>query len=275
MIYRMKLQDNSFQKIKNQTKTIELRLFDEKRKKIQPGDLIEFTNLSNSEVITVEVLKLHLFDSFKKLYEKFDKISLGYNKDEKSNPNDMEQYYSEDDIKKYGVVGIEIKLINNVNRIDKNNYYLNIAETALERSTCLRKKWGAIIVKNDEIISTGYNGAPRKRKNCDDLGYCIRESLNIPRGERYEMCRSVHAEQNAIISASRKDMLDGTLYMVGIDSKTQEYVDKSMPCSMCKRVIINSGIKKIIIRDSKTSYRTILTQELIENDESLEGVRGY
>ncbi len=275
MIYRMKLQDNPFQKIKNQTKTIELRLFDEKRKKIQPGDLIEFTNLSNSEVITVEVLKLHLFDSFKKLYEKFDKISLGYNKDEKSDPNDMEQYYSEDDIKKYGVVGIEIKLINNVNRIDKNNYYLNIAETALERSTCLRKKWGAIIVKNDEIISTGYNGAPRKRKNCDDLGYCIRESLNIPRGERYEMCRSVHAEQNAIISASRKDMLDGTLYMVGIDSKTQEYVDKSMPCSMCKRVIINSGIKKIIIRDSKTSYRTILTQELIENDESLEGVRGY
>ena len=275
MIYRMKLQDNPFQKIKNQTKTIELRLFDEKRKKIQPGDLIEFTNLSNSEVITVEVLKLHLFDSFKKLYEKFDKISLGYNKDEKSNPNDMEQYYSEDDIKKYGVVGIEIKLINNVNRIDKNNYYLNISETALERSTCLRKKWGAIIVKNDEIISTGYNGAPRKRKNCDDLGYCIRESLNIPRGERYEMCRSVHAEQNAIISASRKDMLDGTLYMVGIDSKTQEYVDKSMPCSMCKRVIINSGIKKIIIRDSKTSYRTILTQELIENDESLEGGRGY
>lgn len=275
MIYIMKLQDNPFQKIKNQTKTIELRLFDEKRKKIQPGDLIEFTNLSNSEVITVEVLKLHLFDSFKELYEKFDKISLGYNKDEKSDPNDMEQYYSEDDIKKYGVVGIEIKLINNVNRIDKNNYYLNIAETALERSTCLRKKWGAIIVKNDEIISTGYNGAPRKRKNCDDLGYCIRESLNIPRGERYEMCRSVHAEQNAIISASRKDMLDGTLYMVGIDSKTQEYVDKSMPCSMCKRVIINSGIKKIIIRDSKTSYRTILTQELIENDESLEGVRGY
>lgn len=275
MIYIMKLQDNPFQKIKNQTKTIELRLFDEKRKKIQPGDLIEFTNLSNSEVITVEVLKLHLFDSFKELYEKFDKISLGYNKDEKSDPNDMEQYYSEDDIKKYGIVGIEIKLINNVNRIDKNNYYLNIAETALERSTCLRKKWGAIIVKNDEIISTGYNGAPRKRKNCDDLGYCIRESLNIPRGERYEMCRSVHAEQNAIISASRKDMLDGTLYMVGIDSKTQEYVDKSMPCSMCKRVIINSGIKKIIIRDSKTSYRTILTQELIENDESLEGVRGY
>ena len=98
-------------------------------------------------------------------------------------------------------------------RIDKNNYYLDIAEATLERATCLRKKWGAVIVKNDEIISTGYNGAPRGRKNCDDLGYCIREQLNIPRGERYELCRSVHAEQNAIISASRSEMIGATLYI--------------------------------------------------------------
>ena len=83
-------------------------------------------------------------------------------------------------------------------RIDKINYYLDIAEATLERATCLRKKWGAVIVKNDEIISTGYNGAPRGRKNCTDLGYCIREQLNIPRGERYELCRSVHAECNYI-----------------------------------------------------------------------------
>ncbi len=160
-------------------------------------------------------------------------------------------------------------------RIDKNNYYLDIAETTLERSTCLRKKWGAIIVNNDEIVSTGYNGAPRKRKNCSDLGYCIREDLNIPRGERYEMCRSVHAEQNAIISAARKDMIGGTLYIVGKDNKTSKYVERSMPCSMCKRVIINSGIEKIVIRDTKNEYREILTQELVDNDESLEGVRGY
>ena len=103
-----------------------------------------------------------------------------------------------------------------MNRVDKINYYLDMAEVALERSTCLRRKWGAVIVKNDEIIATGYNGAPRGRKNCIDLNYCMREKMHIPRGERYEMCRSVHAEANAIISAARKDCLDATLYMVGI-----------------------------------------------------------
>ena len=92
-------------------------------------------------------------------------------------------------------------------RVDKTNYYLDIAEVVLERGTCIRRKFGAIIVKNDEIISTGYAGAPRGRANCMDLGYCAREKMNIPRGERYEMCRSVHAEQNAIISAARKDLL--------------------------------------------------------------------
>ena len=160
-------------------------------------------------------------------------------------------------------------------RISKENYYLNMAETALERSTCLRRKWGAVIVKNDEIISTGYNGAPRGRKNCDELGYCIREKLNIPRGERYELCRSVHAEQNAIISAPRKNMIDATLYMVGKQADTGEYVENAMSCSMCKRVIINSGISKIVIRDTKTKFREILVQDLIDNDESIEGIRGY
>ena len=90
-------------------------------------------------------------------------------------------------------------------RTDKQNYYLDIADSVLERSTCLRRKYGAIIVRNDEIISTGYNGAPRGRKNCSDLGGCMRETLHIPSGERYELCRSVHAEMNAIISASRND----------------------------------------------------------------------
>ncbi len=160
-------------------------------------------------------------------------------------------------------------------RVDKTNYYLDIAEAALERSTCLRRKYGAVVVKNDEIISTGYNGAPRGRKNCMDLGYCVREKLNIPRGERYELCRSVHAEQNAIISAPRKDMIDATLYMVGVDAKTGKYVQNSMSCSMCKRFIINSGIKTIVIRDTKKKYRIIQVQELIDNDESLEGVLGY
>ena len=160
-------------------------------------------------------------------------------------------------------------------RIDKNNYYLDMASNALERSTCIRRKWGAVIVKDDEILSTGYNGAPRGRKNCTDVGTCIREELKVPRGERYELCRSVHAEQNAIISASRKDMINSTLYLVGIDAKTNKYVENSMPCSMCKRFIINSGIKTIIIRDTKTKYRTIEVQSLIENDDSLSGTFGY
>ena len=160
-------------------------------------------------------------------------------------------------------------------RIDKINYYLDIAEACLKRATCLRRIWGAVIVKNDEIVSTGYNGAPRGRKNCTDLGYCTREKLNIPRGERYELCRSVHAEQNAIVSASRKDMMGSSLYIVGKDVKTGEYVQNSMPCAMCKRVIINSGIEKIYLRDTETEYREVLVSDLIKNDESLEGTLGY
>lgn len=159
-------------------------------------------------------------------------------------------------------------------RIDKNNYYLDIAETVLERGTCLRRLFGAIIVKNDEVISTGYVGAPRGRKNCNDLKYCQREKLQIPRGERYEMCRSVHAEQNAIISASRKDMIDATLYLVGKEV-SNEYVKNAMPCMFCKRMIINAGIKNVIIRDTKEEYRIIDVESFITNDDSLEGVFGY
>lgn len=160
-------------------------------------------------------------------------------------------------------------------RIDKINYYLDMAEVALERSTCLRRKWGAVIVKNDEIIATGYNGAPRGRKNCNELNRCVRQEMNIPRGERYEMCRSVHAEQNAIISASRRDLLDSTLYMVGKEVQDNSYVKGARPCAMCIRVIINSGIKTIIIRNSKKEYETIDVDEYIKNDESLEMKTGY
>ncbi len=160
-------------------------------------------------------------------------------------------------------------------RIDKTNYYLDIAESVLERSTCLRRNFGAIIVKNDEIISTGYNGAPRGRANCIDLGYCMREKLKVPRGERYELCRSVHAEQNAIISAARKDIIGATLYMVGVTHETSKYVENTRPCAMCKRVIINAGIEKIIVRDTKTKYTEILVQDFIDNDDSLDGTLGY
>lgn len=160
-------------------------------------------------------------------------------------------------------------------RVDKINYYLDMAEVALERSTCLRRKWGAVVVKNDEIIATGYNGAPRGRKNCIDLGCCMREEMKIPRGERYEMCRSVHAEANAIISASRRDLIDATLYMVGIEVTNDEYVAHSRPCAMCKRMIINAGIKNIVIRNTKHEYEIINTKEFVDNDETLEKVMGY
>ncbi len=160
-------------------------------------------------------------------------------------------------------------------RTDKINYYLDIAETVAERGTCLRRNFGAIIVCNDEIVSTGYNGAPRGRANCMDLGVCIREKLGIPRGERYEICRSVHAEANAIISASRKEMLGATLYLAGKDAKTGEYVENASSCSMCKRQIINAGITQVIIRLTKTEYTVVQVADWIANDESLLGTFGY
>ena len=161
-------------------------------------------------------------------------------------------------------------------RIDKENYYLDIAQTVAGRSTCLRRCYGAILVKSDEIISTGYNGAPRGRRNCVDLNYCTREALNIPSGERYELCRSVHAEANAIISAERSKTIGATMYLVGKDARTGAYVQNANSCSMCKRLIINAGIDTVIIRDTRDVYRTIdVSSEWIENDESLTGTAGY
>lgn len=160
-------------------------------------------------------------------------------------------------------------------RRDKTNYYLDIAESILERGTCLRRNFGVVIVKNDEVMSTGYTGSPRGRKNCSDLGFCMRDKLEIPRGERYEMCRSVHAEQNAIISASRRDLLDSTLYLVGREVKTGEYVQNAAPCMFCKRFIINAGIKQVIARNNKDEYTVVNVQDYIDNDDSLEGKFGY
>ena len=150
------------------------------------------------------------------------------------------------------------------NRTSKQNYYLDIADSVLERSTCLRRKYGAIIVRNDEIISTGYN-----RRNCSDLGRCTRDTLRIPSGERYELCRSVHAEANAIISASRRDMLGASIYLVGRDARTGELLHDAMSCSMCKRQIINAGIDRVIIRTGETEYITIPVSDWVENDDSI------
>ena len=160
-------------------------------------------------------------------------------------------------------------------RRDKENYYLDIAETVAERGTCLRRNFGAIIVNKDQIISAGYVGAPRGRRSGIDLGYCVRESLQIPRGERYELCRSVHAEANAIIHASRNDTLGGTLYLVGKNAADNSYVENAAPCSMCKRMIINAGIVRVIIRNTKDSFTSVNVDDWIYNDESLTGTRGY
>ena len=154
-------------------------------------------------------------------------------------------------------------------RIDKENYYLDIAETVLERSTCLRRCYGAIIVKNDEIVSTGYNGAPRGRRNCMDLGYCTREAMQVPSGERYELCRSVHTEMNAIISAARRDTLGATLYLAGREAKSGERLHDATSCSMCRRVIINAGIDRVVIRSGERDYRVVHVEDWVREDDSL------
>ena len=157
-----------------------------------------------------------------------------------------------------------------MNRISKENYYLNIAQTVLERATCLRRVYGAIIVKNDEIISTGYNGSPRGRKNCVDMGFCTREAMQVPRGERYELCRSVHAEANAIISASRNECIGADLYLVGHDARTGEILQDATSCSMCRRMIINAGIKRVVVRNSRQEFTVVPVQDWIDQDDTLE-----
>ena len=133
-------------------------------------------------------------------------------------------------------------------RISKTDYYLGIAEQVSKRSTCLRRQYGAVIVKNDEVISTGYNGAPRGVTNCCDSGECWREANGIPHGTQYEACVAVHAEQNAIISASRQEMLGATLYLVGFENgKRMETGVK--PCAICERMIRNAGINFVITNE--------------------------
>lgn len=139
--------------------------------------------------------------------------------------------------------------MSNEQRLSKTDYYLAIAADVAKRGTCLRRNYGAVIVRNDEIISTGYTGAPRGSLNCCEIGSCRRQELNIPSGERYELCRSVHAEQNAIISAARGDMLGATLYLFGWEMKDGEFdrpVDKAEPCLLCKRMIVNAGIIEVV-----------------------------
>lgn len=157
-------------------------------------------------------------------------------------------------------------------RPSKTDYYLNIAKSVALRSTCLRRKYGSIIVKDDIIVSTGYNGAPRGRKNCTDIGECYRQQNNIPSGSMYEACRSSHSEMNAIIFASKDEMKDSTLYLVGIENDGLINT-KADCCSICKRLIINSGIKTVVIAkgevNGKFVFDSVNVTEWIEHDDSL------
>ena len=141
-------------------------------------------------------------------------------------------------------------------RPSKDEYYLSIAESVAARSTCLRRHYGAIIVKDDAIVSTGYNGAPRGDKNCDDRGICKREKLGVPHGERYELCSAVHAENNAVINAARSgvSVLGGTLYIFGYDCIEQKIIT-AKPCKMCMRVIQNAGIARIMVSTEELNKR--------------------
>lgn len=131
-------------------------------------------------------------------------------------------------------------------RVSADQYYLNIAREVAGRATCIRRKFGAVIVKSKQIVSTGYCGAPRGTINCSDVGFCLRNELGAKKGEHYEWCRSVHGEANAIIHASRFDTIGSTLYLVGLDATTGEFVSDAEPCRMCKRMIINAGIETVI-----------------------------
>lgn len=150
-----------------------------------------------------------------------------------------------------------------MSRIDKENYYLDIAETVMERSTCRRRRYGALIVHNDEIIATGYNGAPRGRANCIDLGRCVAEA----RGDA--ACRGVHAEANAILSASRSACLGGAIYLVGRDAVTGELLEDPMPCPTCRGLIINAGLSKVVLRDTGGRYQVLNVQDWVFDDDTI------
>ena len=176
--------------------------------------------------------------------------------------------------------------MNNENsRIPFPFYYLGIAEAVSKRSTCLSKRYGAVVVKDNVVRSTGFNGAPRGRKNCTDIGHCPRLANNIKRGTDYSTsCRSVHGEMNAIINASPEELKDATLYLYGYDRAKNEMVKDANCCPICKRLIINAGIKDVVVADPDNGighpeapyrYRTIKVSDWIENDESLQANEGY
>ncbi len=161
-------------------------------------------------------------------------------------------------------------------RPSKNEYYLGIAKEVAKRSTCLRRKFGAVIVNRDQIVSTGYVGAPRGTKNCIDIGHCPREKAGVPQGERYELCRSVHAEMNAVIHASRSEMTGGSLYLVCLSPEDDSFVENAEPCRLCKRVVINAGLKYVFVRQNENEIKQFVVENWVANEDlDLVEARGY
>jgi dCMP deaminase len=136
-----------------------------------------------------------------------------------------------------------------------DEYFINIAKAVSARATCLRRKYGAVITKDHIIVSTGYNGAPAGMKDCLTVGKCTRKELQIPHGERYELCHSIHAEANAIIRSSVSELKDAVIYVSGEDCDAGECA--SEPCMMCKRMILNAQVKKVVYSDGNGKYKVI------------------
>jgi dCMP deaminase len=161
-------------------------------------------------------------------------------------------------------------------RPNKDQYYLEIAEAVAQRSTCLSVCFGAIIVKDDQIISTGYVGAPRKTKDCMELGYCIRRRKNIPSGTGYEMCRSVHSEMNAIINAARAgvSLLGGDMYLHCTKREADNTLKlvKAYPCLLCKKMIINAGIRRFVGHDEKGNIEEYYIDDWVKDWQTLEDI---
>lgn len=235
----------------------------------EPGLLMKFvSNLSHVILVLKEEYKLGINRKEPEISEgnSFADALTGYEKDTSTHSTDKSEW------QKY-IDGAIVPTGNPTGRINKIEYYLGIAKAVAQRGTCLRRKFGAVIVKDDRIVSTGYVGAPRGRKNCCDIGKCFRQENNIPSGQRYELCRSVHAEMNAIISASKEELQGGVMYLVGIenDGSTTPHADC---CAMCKRMIINAGIRYVIIAKPTGSIK-VSVQDWITNDDSLALHEGY
>lgn len=151
-------------------------------------------------------------------------------------------------------------------RISKEEYYLGIAREVARRSTCFRRSIGAIIVRDDQIISTGYVGAPRKTKDSTEHGFCLRDNLGIPHGQRYELCRSVHAEQNVIINAARAgvSLLGGDMYIFGRRAGANESIN-AFPCFICKKMIINAGLKRVICSTADNTFKIFKVADWVKD----------